>query len=111
MHTDFQKAKRKREIKSELKDFRPLVDNKNTVNKFANPKGLFWLLKTDEKTQNSFNQGQFTEVKKCSKKKLNYFVETFIAEMDPDEDVEEQFKHKHDQTFCWRFIRTLSYID
>lgn len=31
--------------------------------------------------------------------------------MDPDQDVDEEFRHKHDQTFSWRFIRTLSYVD
>lgn len=43
--------------------------------------------------------------------KLNHYLNKVLADADPDNDVEEQYRNKHDQAFCWKFIRAVSYTD
>ena len=79
-----------------------LVERRNSVNNPANAESIL---------KNLIRGNLDRELKKTCKKRLNDFIEAFIADMDPDNDVEEQYKRKHDQTFCWHFLRTLSQIN
>lgn len=42
---------------------------------------------------------------------LNEKMISVCTDMDPDQYIDEQYKHKHDPIFCWRFLRLISYID
>lgn len=52
-----------------------------------------------------------TKIKKGKLKKLNDYVNPILADQDPDNCIEDEYKVKHKQLFCWRFLRTVSYID
>lgn len=43
--------------------------------------------------------------------KLNDYVNPILYDLDPDQGIEEEYRKKHDQTFCWKFLRTVSYLD
>jgi hypothetical protein len=38
-------------------------------------------------------------------------MEKICADIDPDQGIEDIYKKKHDATFCWRFLRVISFID
>jgi hypothetical protein len=38
------------------------------------------------------------------------YLYSFLADMDPDQDVEDEFKKKRDEVFTWRFFRQLSNV-
>ena len=42
---------------------------------------------------------------------LNYYLNQVLAEADPENEVEDEYKHKNQQAFCWKFIRAVSYLD
>lgn len=106
---DFKRPPRKREVKAVAKD--PLVAKQNVLNIFPNAKALFGMLDKDTKTSELIARGEFDQVKKCSMFTLNDFIDPVLMDMDPDNDVEEEYKRKKNQIFCWRFIRTVSFID
>jgi hypothetical protein len=43
--------------------------------------------------------------------KLNHYLNKVLADADPENEVEEEYKNKHNQAFCWKFIRAVSYDD
>lgn len=106
---DFKRPARKREVKAIAKD--PLVTKLNVLNSFPNAKSLFGMLEKDTKTSELIARGDFDKVKKCSMHTLNDFIDPVLQDMDPDNDVDEEYKRKRNQIFCWRFIRTVSFID
>ena len=34
-----------------------------------------------------------------------------MCDQDPEQDIEEEFRNKHNQVFTWRFLREISFID
>ena len=32
-------------------------------------------------------------------------------DLDPEQGVEDEYKNKHNQLFCWRLLRQIAYID
>lgn len=48
---------------------------------------------------------------KTEQKKLNDYINPLLADKDPDNGIEEEYKHKYKQAFCWRFLRAVSFID
>ena len=50
-------------------------------------------------------------MKRGSLLKLNHYLNKVLADADPENEVEEQYRNKHDQAFCWKFIRAVSYTD
>ena len=40
---------------------------------------------------------------------LGDFVEPLIMDLDPDNDIEEEYKNKRKKVFSWRFLRLLSF--
>lgn len=57
----------------------------------------------------SVNETQ--KVQKTEHKNLNDYINPLLADKDPDNAIEEEYKHKYKQAFCWRFLRAVSYID
>jgi len=49
--------------------------------------------------------------KACNQKTLNHYVNPILQDMDPDQGIEDEYKQKHNQIFCWRFLRAVSYFD
>ena len=43
--------------------------------------------------------------------KLNDYVNPIMCDLDYTQDIEDQYRRKHDQTFCWKFLRAVSYLD
>lgn len=43
--------------------------------------------------------------------KLNDFVNPIMCDQDYTQDIEDEYRRKHDQTFCWKFLRAVSYLD
>jgi len=50
-------------------------------------------------------------LKAGSLKKLNDYINPILADQDPDEEVEDEYKRRHDQVFCWRFLRAVAFAD
>ena len=50
-------------------------------------------------------------MKQGSLLKLNHYLNKILADADPENEVDDEYKNKHDQTFCWKFIRAVSHID
>jgi len=50
-------------------------------------------------------------LKHGSLKKLNDYINPILADQDPEEGVEEEYKKRHDQVFCWRFLRAVAFAD
>ena len=50
-------------------------------------------------------------LKRGSLKRLNEYISPILADQDPDEGIEEEYKKKYDQLFSWRFLRAISYVD
>jgi hypothetical protein len=48
-------------------------------------------------------------MKAGSLKKLNDYINPILADQDPDEEVEDAYKRKNDQVFCWRFLRAVAF--
>lgn len=48
---------------------------------------------------------------RTEQKKLNDYINPLLADKDPDNGIEEEYKHKYKQAFCWRFLRAVSFID
>ena len=38
-------------------------------------------------------------------------MEAFMCDEDPDQGVDDEYKHKNNPVFCWRFTRFVSYLD
>ena len=77
---------------------KPLV-----LNKYGNAKLLFDTLKVETEKQGN--------LKKCSLKKLNDYINPILLDQDPNQEVDESFKNKKNQAFCWKFLRAISYVD
>jgi len=50
-------------------------------------------------------------IKPCSFKMLNDYVNPILTDLDPEQGIEDQYKRKHNQVFCWRFLRSVSFLD
>ena len=103
-----QKAQEKRLARPEL-----LVSERQPVNRSRNAKTLFQMMKMDgeKKVRVDTDAAATTNVKKGQLKRLNDYVNPILADQDPENCIEEEYKHKHQQVFCWRFLRTVSYLD
>lgn len=83
------------------------------VNRTVHAQSLFANLRMEgeKKVRNGVARTPTTNVRKGQLKRLNDYVNPILADQDPDQCIEEEYKRKHHQVFCWRFLRTLSYID
>jgi L-rhamnose mutarotase len=103
LEPDFSKFISKREKKAYQKRM-PLVKPVCLINKSSTyAKKMFEVFRVEKDQMGSLKQGSLM--------KLNDFVNPILMDLDPDQGVEEEYKKKHDQTFCWRFLRAVSYID
>ena len=50
-------------------------------------------------------------IKPCSSKMVNDYVNPILTDLDPDQGIEDQYKRMHNQVFCWRFLRLVSFLD
>ena len=42
---------------------------------------------------------------------LNAFLNPVFQDMDPDQAIEDEFKHKKNNLFCWRTLRAIAEVD
>lgn len=80
-----------------------VVSKQLPLNKYGNAKSLFEKLKVEEERPGSLKQ--------CSLKKLNDYINPILLDQDPNQGVDEDYKNKKNQAFCWRFLRAVSYVD
>ena len=103
--SDLSKFMKKRQNKGYNKQKeKPRVSKVLNLNKFGNAKSLFETLRLEDE-QIGVN------LKACSSKTLNDYVNPIMQDLDPDQGVEEEFYRKKDHLFCWRFLRSVSYTD
>lgn len=38
-------------------------------------------------------------------------MEDFLGDEDPEQCVEDEYKHKFKPLYCWRFLRFVSFLD
>lgn len=50
-------------------------------------------------------------LKQGSLLQLNHYLNKVLADADPENEVEDKYKQKQQQAFCWKFIRAVSYLD
>lgn len=41
---------------------------------------------------------------------MNEYLNPIFQGLDPDEELEEEYKKKNDPTFCWKFLRAASFL-
>lgn len=89
------------------------MNARQRVNSSINAKGLFLTMRMEgeKKVRNGVDKATASNIKKGPLKRLNDYVNPVLADQDPEQCIEEEYKRKHQQVFCWRFLRTLSYID
>ena len=71
-----------------------------------NPKSCKQLKDNFEYRQESIETIKVGELLQLNEK-MNYVC----MDMDPEQYIDDEFKHKHDPIFSWRFLRLISYID
>lgn len=42
---------------------------------------------------------------------LSTFLVPVFMDLDPEQGIEEEYKNKHNQLFCWRTLRSLAEVD
>lgn len=42
---------------------------------------------------------------------ISKYLYPVLMDCDPDQGIEEDYRQKNNQVFCWRFLRTISYVD
>jgi hypothetical protein len=42
---------------------------------------------------------------------LSDYIYKVLMDLDPEQGVEDEYKNKHNQLFCWRLLRQIAYID
>ena len=82
------------------------------MNNFSETSRLFETLSKEEEVHvlEKDEDGEF-ELKQSPIIPLNQYVNSILKDMDPENEVEEEDKHKKDQVFCWRYLRQVSYTD
>ena len=49
--------------------------------------------------------------KKAEMPSLSDFVYPVLMDVDPEQLIEDEFKNKHSQVFCWRMLKLISQVD
>ena len=108
-----QKFKKKREMKqNEKREQKFCVQRSLDVNSIGNASNLFKTLRSDiEVYKQEPSAPCSSDIKLGSTKILNDYINLVLADQDPDQGVEEEYKRKHEQLFCWRFLRAISFVD
>lgn len=103
-----QKLMEKRQARQEL-----LVSKRLPMNRYGNAKKLFGAISMENEKYSKATEetAAKSNLKRGPLKRLNDYVNPILQDQDPDNGIEEEYKSKHKQVFCWRFLRTLSYID
>ena len=74
-----------------------LVTKPQVMNRFGNAKSLFETLRLEDEIYSSTSEIlDKNKLKQCSMVKLNDYVDPILTDMDPEQDVEEEYKRKHD---------------
>ena len=42
---------------------------------------------------------------------MNDYMQPLLDDQAPENAIEDEYKHKHKQVFCWRFLRHVSFVD
>ena len=50
-------------------------------------------------------------LKKAELPSLSDYVYPVLMDVDPEQLVEDEFKHRHSQIFCWRMLKLISQVD
>ena len=50
-------------------------------------------------------------LKKAELPSLSDYVYPVLMDVDPKQLVEDEFKHRHSQIFCWRMLKLISQVD
>lgn len=86
-------------------------NERQRVNPFTSAKKLFQPMRMEGEKKARHGPEKATNVKQGPLKRLNDYVNPILADQDPDNGIEDEYKHYHQQVFCWRFLRTVSYLD
>lgn len=89
---------------------RPVVTKQSKINKFGNARQLFQTLMQPSEVYDTEDSSK-TNIKQGSIKMLNEYLNPILQGMDPEEGVEDEYKKKNDQSFCWTFLRSVSYLE
>lgn len=76
-------------------------------NSNKNGQNLLRTLKEPKET----NEPGYYNIKQGDLPTLNEYLTPVFIDMDPEQQVEDEYKRKHNQVFCWRLLRAISYID
>ena len=56
-------------------------------------------------------EGKSMNLKAADLPSLSDNLVPILIDIDPDQDIEEAYKHKKNQVFSWRFLRSISFVD
>mmetsp|Transcript_37131 Transcript_37131/g.35812 ORF Transcript_37131/g.35812 Transcript_37131/m.35812 type:complete len:109 (+) Transcript_37131:529-855(+) len=76
-------------------------------NSANNGKALSRILKQPKE---SIDQGNYN-IRGAELPSISETLCPILKDMDPQQEIEDQYKHRHDQVFSWRFLKTISYVD
>jgi len=55
--------------------------------------------------------GATGEPKKAAFPSLSDFIYPVLMDTDPAQLIDEEYKHRHNQLFCWRMLKLISQVD
>lgn len=105
-------SKKKRDIKNDQKIMNhslKIKPKEREMNAPENGKGIKQYLSMPKETFDA----SFTSVniEKAELPTISTFLQSILSDLDPDQAIEETYKTKHKPLVCWRFLRTVSFID
>ena len=81
------------------------------MSRYGNAKKLFPIIRAPHEKFTGLEGGFQQDIKQAPMKRLNEYVNPILSDIDPLNEIEEVYKSKNKQVFCWRFLRAISYID
>mmetsp|Transcript_4607 Transcript_4607/g.7808 ORF Transcript_4607/g.7808 Transcript_4607/m.7808 type:complete len:208 (+) Transcript_4607:1271-1894(+) len=103
-----EKQERKRVIK------KPIVSRVLGLNRFRNAREMIRTFKDEgeiykplELAGSESGKQQHNNLKEGSFKILNEYLNRVLSDLDPQQYIEEEYHKKHDQLYCWKFLREL----
>ena len=55
--------------------------------------------------------GPVGNLKKAELSSLSDYVYPVLMDIDPEQGVEDEYKNKHNQLFCWRMLKLIAQVD
>lgn len=83
----------------------PLIEKPDRINVLTGSKRMHEHLRAPSDFANR------DYLKKCALPSLSDFVYPVLQDCDPTQEVEDEYRNKHDLLFSWRMLKQIQYVD